>query len=267
MCAVLQEIAGGEVQEVLRKTKETENKETDESGEEEETDEETAEEESIEMIAAQCVSIVHLRLQQNSSLRKALHLGCEQLIRRKHVMISYSWALAKDTVVQIADTLKAAGLPVWRDEERLKPGTNLQRAMLEAVEGAVLVLVFYSPPYFRSRNCQFEYRQLQEMKRPVLPVLVDAVDEGNKKDFNEYEKWLNKQLKEKSAERIYLKTSDVCKEDLMKQLVDGVKELYEEEIAKMQTNFEDMAPEEWSRLHVDAWLEKNKLDDMYVCVF
>ena len=260
MNAVLQEIAGGELQTALQKTKEAEKKVTEEN---EDSDEEIAEDESIEMIAAQCVSIVHLRLQQNPNLTKALHLGCEQLIRRRHVMVSYSWALAKDTVVKIADTLKAAGLAVWRDEERLKPGTNLQRAMLEAVEGAVLVLVFYSPPYYRSRNCQFEYQQLEQMKRPVLPVLVDAIDDQNKQEYKDYENWLNKQLKEKSAERIYFKTSDANKDDFLQHLVDGVKAIYDEEMVKMQTNFEDMAPEEWNRLQVDAWLEKNKLDDLY----
>ena len=92
------------------------------------------------------------------------------------------------------------------------------------------------------------------MKRPVLPVLVDAIGDQNKREYKDYENWLNKQLKEKSAERIYFKTSDTNKDDFQQHLVDGCKALNNEEMMKMQTNFEDMAPEEWNRFQVDAWL-------------
>ena len=148
MCAVLQEIAGAELQTALQKTKEAENKVIKEN--EEDSNEETAEDESIEMIAAQCVSIVHLRL---PAAEPEPHEG----------PTSRLWAADPPQACDDQQLVGAReghggedrghGLVVWRDEEGLRPGTNLQRAMLEAVEGAVLVLVSYSLPYYRSRNC------------------------------------------------------------------------------------------------------------------
>ena len=59
-----------------------------------------------------------MRLKQNPTLLKAIHLVNEQLISRKNVMISYSWDAEKEAVVQIADAIAGAGIEVWRDETR-----------------------------------------------------------------------------------------------------------------------------------------------------
>ena len=36
-----------------------------------------------------------------------------------HVMISYSWKCAKNTVLEISKRLKAAGFKVWIDEDKM----------------------------------------------------------------------------------------------------------------------------------------------------
>lgn len=204
-----------------------------------------------------------MRLKQNPTLLKAIHLGNEQIINRKHVMISYSWNAQKDIVVKIAEAIAEAGIEVWRDEDRLKPGTNLQRAMLEAVEGAVVVIVFYSPDYYRSRNCQFEYNQAQELKRTIFPIVVDIIEKKEENEYKEYDSWLKKELHENGIERIYTKTSDVeSSEDKLKSVVDGVRALRDEETKKMQSNSDD--PNEWNRSQVDAWLDKKNLHDLLV---
>ena len=135
--------------------------------------------------------------------------------------------------------------------------------MLEAIEGAVLVVVFYSSYYHRSQNCQFEYSQIDELKRPIFPILVDINEEGDEKEHKKYEEWLKKELK-KGEERIYCKTSDAENEEKLKKLVEGVREMFDEEMKKVQSDFEDLAPEDWGRTQVDAWLEKKNLHDLYV---
>ena len=269
---VLKKLAGTELNKALAQSNQKSNDDS-----ESDSEDEIIQNETLENIAAECMLNIAMRVKGNPSLGMALQQGNQMSSKRKHVMISYSWAARKDIVLQIVKELKKTNeMEVWLDEDHLLPGTRLKRAMLDAVEGAVLVIVFYSLPYFRSKNCQIEYKHTAKLHRPIIPVLVHiktgpenenspVVNDESK--CKEYQDWLNKERKETNEERIYQDTptndKQLLSEDDLNRLVAGVQNAFKEEIEKMQLNPSDIPVENWDRLQVDNWLDGKSLNDLY----
>merc|ERR1719235_1024298 len=76
-------------------------------------------------------------------------------------MMSYSWGVHKDHVVELAHLLRKEGYEVWRDEEGsayvppMGQG-GVDEIMAMAVEKAALVVVCVSKAYKESANCRME---------------------------------------------------------------------------------------------------------------
>ena len=106
---------------------------------------------------------------------------------------------------------------IWRDEDQLRFGCNLQCSMFNTVEGAALVVFFYSEFYFRSANYQFEYKNIKSLKRPTFPVIFQqpaaqgekaALPAADQQTQSEYQKWLAGELHSHSPdEKLYFDAS------------------------------------------------------------
>ena len=89
---------------------------------------------------------------------------------RKHVMISYSWSEQK-TALKLRDRLKDAGFIVWIDVEKMKG--LLSDRMAEAVEDSFAIILCVSEAYRVSHPCRSEANYGFELKKPLLPVIVE----------------------------------------------------------------------------------------------
>jgi len=89
----------------------------------------------------------------------------------KHIMLSYCWA-NQPIVVQLANDLKAAGFSVWLDIDQMA-GSTLE-AMADAVENSCVVLCAISDAYKNSAACRVEGEYAYTLKKPVIPILVEA---------------------------------------------------------------------------------------------
>lgn len=90
--------------------------------------------------------------------------------RKKHVMLSYSWA-QQSTVLRLVERMKRDGLKVWVDVECMR-GSTID-AMADAVENAAVVLICMSRDYKESSNCRFEGNYVTQQKKPYLCVMVE----------------------------------------------------------------------------------------------
>ncbi|XP_033724963.1 uncharacterized protein LOC117314961 isoform X1 [Pecten maximus] len=86
-----------------------------------------------------------------------------------HVFISYSWN-EKDIVLKIRERLKAEGLDVWIDIERM--GGSTLTAMADAVENAAVVLVCMSEKYKQSPNCRLEAEYTFQLRKDYIPLMM-----------------------------------------------------------------------------------------------
>ena len=190
-----------------------------------------------------------------------------------HVMISYSWSCKKDFVVRLAEKLKTKQVRVWLDEDQLRFGCNLQSSRFNAVEGAALVVVFYSQFYFRSANCQFEYKNIKSLKRPIFPVIfqqpaapgekaaLPAVDQQTQ---SEYQEWLAGELHSKSPdEKLYFDASrGDPDEKAFETLAEDIRENFHAELKHFK-HATDVPVAQWSAEQVATWLDKQNLKELY----
>ena len=116
-------------------------------------------------------------------------LGCHVMSERGepagHVFISY---VREDShrVDQLQRTLKAAGIPVWRDTADLWPGQNWRAEIRRAIRGNALVFIacFSRASLARSKSYQNEELALAleqlRLRRPddpwLIPVRLDECD-------------------------------------------------------------------------------------------
>ncbi len=96
--------------------------------------------------------------------------------KKKHVMLSYCWAAKKELVVELATTLKAKGVDVWRDEE----GSQCVPAMIgstgdcmaSAIEHSHTIIICVSRAYKSSANCRMEANYAKGMQKRGKVQLV-----------------------------------------------------------------------------------------------
>lgn len=102
----------------------------------------------LAVYSAKCLWLVERALVQNQEMHDGLHTVKEWYKQLSgdggssgHVMISYSWSCKKDFVVKLAEKLKAKQVPVWRDEDQLRFGCNLQVRNLQNLPNKFLIFL------------------------------------------------------------------------------------------------------------------------------
>jgi len=91
---------------------------------------------------------------------------------RRHVFVSYA---SPDRVVveRLQQSLEAAGIPTWVDDQSISPGTpNWERAIRDGIRNAFAVVLVCSPNTPNSNYVQAELRVAQNHDCIVLPVWV-----------------------------------------------------------------------------------------------
>lgn len=91
--------------------------------------------------------------------------------RSGHVMLSYQWDNQK-FVKQVADMLKQRNIPIWFDIAGDMKG-NINTAMANGVEGATVFISFVTAAYSKSINCQKELTYASQLKKNIVPVLLE----------------------------------------------------------------------------------------------
>ncbi len=88
-----------------------------------------------------------------------------------HIMLSYQWN-NQQLVKRVADMLKQRNIPIWFDIAGDMKG-NINAAMANGVEGAAMVISFDTVAYSKSINCQKELTYACQLKKNILPVLLE----------------------------------------------------------------------------------------------
>ncbi|CAF4114034.1 unnamed protein product [Adineta steineri] len=88
-----------------------------------------------------------------------------------HIMLSYEWN-NQELVKRVADMLKQRNIPIWFDVAGDMKG-NINTAMANGVEGAAAVISFDTVAYSKSINCQKELTYASQLKKNIVPVLLE----------------------------------------------------------------------------------------------
>ncbi|KAJ3040234.1 Leucine-rich repeat serine/threonine-protein kinase 2 [Rhizophlyctis rosea] len=104
------------------------------------------------------------------------------------IFLSYCWVNSKDAKEEgqitddsacgpadprdIARSLTADGYTTWLDVDRLEPGPSLQEQLVLGIIPAKLTILCFSAAYLQSRNCQREFKFIQQLGLPFILVLV-----------------------------------------------------------------------------------------------
>lgn len=272
---------GGAKQKMVTKEAEEEEEAGPETGDEEKQEFERQQMGELAVYSAKCLWMVNRSIIENEEVHMQLHAVKEWQKQLSgdggssgHVMISYSWSCKKDFVVRLAEKLKTKQVPVWRDEDQLRFGCNLQSSMFNAVEGAVLVVVFYSSFYFRSANCQFEYKNILGLKRPIFPIIFQqpaaqaekaALTAADQQTQSEYQDWLAGQLHSHSPdEKLYFDASRADPDEkTFDTLVEDIRLQFHEQLKHFKPNASSVPVAQWTAEQVTAWLEKQNLKELY----
>ncbi|CAF3943068.1 unnamed protein product [Rotaria sp. Silwood1] len=91
-----------------------------------------------------------------------------------HIMLSYQWN-SQAYVKRIASMLKQKNIPIWFDIAGDMKG-NINTAMATGVEGAALIISFDTVAYSKSINCQKEFTYALQLKKNIVPVLLEHVN-------------------------------------------------------------------------------------------
>eukprot|EP00004_Rigifila_ramosa_P007153 TRINITY_DN1806_c0_g2_i5.p1 TRINITY_DN1806_c0_g2~~TRINITY_DN1806_c0_g2_i5.p1 ORF type:complete len:1631 (+),score=363.83 TRINITY_DN1806_c0_g2_i5:31-4893(+) len=121
---------------------------------------------------ATCHFVPYMAGAQQCTKGHSLRSGGVGVALKPWIMISYNWA-QQNIALKLKALLEAAGYVVWMDVDRM--AGNIDDAMAEAVEGADAVIVCLSAKYKASLNCKKEFQHAQQLKKPIIPVRVEAV--------------------------------------------------------------------------------------------
>lgn len=96
----------------------------------------------------------------------------EQIDKSRSVFISYESADRK-RVVPIAESLEAAGVPVWIDRDEIAGGANYGPFIVQGIRDSRCVIVACSATSMRSRNVKQEIQLAWKYQRPYVPLLLE----------------------------------------------------------------------------------------------
>lgn len=94
--------------------------------------------------------------------------------------LSYSRADASAFALQLADRLAAGPppFPVWMDERELRPGTDWDESIVDALRTCKAVLFVMSDDSVRANsNCKLEWTRALQYKKPVIPLRLTTSSE------------------------------------------------------------------------------------------
>jgi len=90
------------------------------------------------------------------------------------VFISYS-RRDTETVDQIAEQMKEAGLDVWVDREAIKAGNTWRVQIVQAIDTCLAFVLMLSPNSAASDNVRREIDLAQDAEGPFLPLMLEPV--------------------------------------------------------------------------------------------
>jgi hypothetical protein len=90
------------------------------------------------------------------------------------VFISYA-SHDREAVLRVADRLRAAGVSVWLDRDRIPGGDDYGVHIVRGIRGCKVVAVMCSDAALRSRNVRREVQLAWKYDRPYLPLLLEPV--------------------------------------------------------------------------------------------
>lgn len=93
-----------------------------------------------------------------------------------HVFLSYRSDDAEFTLL-LAAALRRRGVRLWMDRLNILPGADWRKVLQEALHSAVATIPVITRGYVDSRYCQRELSRADRIGCPVIPVLLERIDE------------------------------------------------------------------------------------------
>ena len=83
-----------------------------------------------------------------------------------HVFMSHTWSTGQARTHSIARKMQLylGGLKVWLDVDQLNDTSRLE----EWIKASVVIVIYYSKNYFKSKNCRREIYAAIELKKPII---------------------------------------------------------------------------------------------------
>ena len=115
------------------------------------------------------------------SLTPEIVADLKEKLGKKHVMFSYNWGV-QNLVRTVYEYIESRDIPVWMD---IKGGIhgNINAAMAEAVENAMVICPFMTEAYQKSESCELELNYARDCQVQIVPCMVQkqATDGGRYK--------------------------------------------------------------------------------------
>ena len=121
------------------------------------------------------------------------------------VFISYA-SQNKDRVQEIVLHLEAAGVRVWRDQQKIPGGGNFGQEIVKGIKGSKVLMLMCTDASLRSKNVKQEIQLAWKYNVPYLPLLLEPVSFPEQVEYwlegwqwievldHPHEKWLPKVL-------------------------------------------------------------------------
>ena len=93
-----------------------------------------------------------------------------------HVFISYR-SDDGEFALLLAATLRRAGIRLWMDRLNILPGEDWRSVLQDALHSAVAAIPVISRGYVASRYCQRELSRADRIGCPLVPVLLESIEE------------------------------------------------------------------------------------------
>lgn len=102
---------------------------------------------------------------------------------RQHIFISYSRS-DRIAVDKLVEELRKQDYWLWMDvdERGIEPGEDWRNELKEQMSNAEAVIACISPDFLRSPFCQDEIKQAHVEGKPIFPVVVRRLDQGQSLD-------------------------------------------------------------------------------------
>src|SRR6266849_5567747 len=92
-----------------------------------------------------------------------------------YVFLSYASA-DRERALQIADLLEAHGISVWIDRKSIAGGSSWTAEIVRGIRECAALLVACTSAAVASPNVQQEIQLAWETRRPILPLLLQAIE-------------------------------------------------------------------------------------------
>ena len=124
-----------------------------------------------------------------------------------HVFLSYRSDDAEFTLL-LAAALRRAGVRLWMDRLSILPGEDWRNVLQAALHSAVATIPVITRGYVESRYCQRELSRADRIGCPVIPVLLEKIDETQwpmeveRAQFFDFSDWRSPNSFRRNAEKL-----------------------------------------------------------------